>query len=81
MLQWSYGAGLARRRASRRRAAALAREREVVAVDHARRVDLAREQRAGRVALAADVVAVLADADVEAPDLDVDPGSRPASRR
>ena len=37
------------------------------AVDHARRVDLAGHERPGRVALAADVVTVQPDADVEAP--------------
>ena len=41
---------------------AFAREREAVAVDHARGVDRAGEQRLHRVALAADVIAVLADA-------------------
>ena len=56
-------------------------EREVVAVDHARRVDLAGEQRTRGVALAADVVAVLADADVEAADVDVVARRQPRARR
>src|SRR5262249_47370457 len=53
------------RRARRERA--LARERQVVRVEDARRVDLSANERTSGVALAADVVAVLADEDVESP--------------
>ena len=53
-------------------------EEQVVAVDHAGGVDLAGGQGAGRVPLPADVVAVEADADVEAADLEV---GAPAARR
>src|SRR5262245_61266189 len=44
---------------------ALASEERVIAVDDARGVDLAADQGLGGVALAADVVAVLAEQDVE----------------
>ena len=48
-----------------------AREHQVVRVDHAGRVRLAAKQRADGVALAADVVAVLADEHVERSHLEV----------
>ena len=62
MLQWSYGRRLARRRWTRRAAGCLAREREVIAVDatHAAST-LPAMQRPHRVALAADVITVLAE--------------------
>ena len=57
---------------------ALAREQQQVRVDHAGRVHrVGAEQGAGRVALAADVVAVQPDADVEAPHLDIGAGAQP----
>ena len=58
---------------------ALPAEQQQVRVDHAGGVHLAgAEQGAGRVALAADVVAVQPDADVEAADGHVAVGIRPA---
>ena len=56
----------ARIRVAAGRERALVARTQVVAVDHARGVDLARDERPRRVALAADVVAVQPDADVEA---------------
>ena len=57
----------------------LAAEQQQVRVDHAGRVHpvggVGGEQRAGRVPLAADVVAVQPDADVEAPHRDVGTGN------
>ena len=50
-------------------------------VDHAGGVDLPGDQGAGRVALAADVVAVQADAHVEATHRDVVAGSQPRRPR
>ena len=58
---------------------ALLPEQQQVAVDHAGGVDLSGGERASSVALAADVVAVQADADVEALDGNVVAGlQRPA---
>ena len=50
---------------------ALAGERQMIRVEDAGRVRLAAQQRADGVALAADVIAVLADEHVEHADLEV----------
>ena len=60
---------------------ALLAEQQVVAVDHAGGVDLARHESAGGVALAADVVAVQPDADVEAPHAQVGEPLAPQERQ
>ena len=74
MLQWSKRAVCASTRVDAGRQRAFAGEEQVVAVDHARGVDLAGQQRAGRVPFAADVVAVQPDADVEPPHREVRAG-------
>ena len=58
-----------------------ARERQMVRVEDAGRVGLAAEERADGVALAADVIAVLADEHVERSDLEVPSGMSPVSAR
>src|SRR3989440_75805 len=52
-------------------------EDQVVAVDHARGVDLAGDEGSGGVAFAADVIPVEPDAYVEAPHVDVTAGFEP----
>ena len=81
MLQWSYGSVCPMTAVAPVGKRSFGAEQQVVAVDHARGVDLAGDERAGGVALAADVVAVETDADVEAPNVEVAAGSRPAARR